>query len=372
MAGTSERTAEGLRVRVVDPAAEPRWDAYVRAHPGAAVYHLSAWTEVMREAYGFEPCSVMVEEPDGAVRGVLPLVTKRGLVTSGRVRSLPSIPFAGPLGDGPEHLRRLVAAACDLSAERRRTLTINALTGGLDDLEPRLATHPVAPTWVLPVPPDAGARDAWLRARSKNLRRSIARSEKAGVSVRLSDSDADLRSFYRLYLMTMRRHRSVPRTLGQLRSARRLLGPEGIFRLFVAEHGGRMAAGGVFHVFNGTIELLYNSSDPDTLDHRPNHALYSAVLDWAAEHGCERLDFGQAWADHPLGQFKAQWGAEAVAQYRYFVTGEAQGGDATELTDPGVRFDRARLGAGRVLDAAWGRSPLWLTAAVGRVGYRYL
>ena len=51
------------------------------------------------------------------------------------------------------------------------------------------------------------------------------------------------------------------------------------------EREGRLAAGGVFHLFRDTVELIYNGSDDALLDLRPNHALYWGVIRWCAEHG---------------------------------------------------------------------------------------
>ena len=84
------------------------------------------------------------------------------------------------------------------------------------------------------------------------------------------------------------------------------LAPDRGWRLWVAEKDGRVVAGGVFLVHGPTIELLYNASAPDALDLRPNHAIYWHAIDWAAQCGLQRLDWGRAEPDSSLGKFKAQ------------------------------------------------------------------
>ena len=39
----------------IDPLSDPRWDAYVRAHPRGSVYHLGAWARILERSYGFRP-----------------------------------------------------------------------------------------------------------------------------------------------------------------------------------------------------------------------------------------------------------------------------------------------------------------------------
>ena len=66
-----------------------------------------------------------------------------------------------------------------------------------------------------------------------------------------------------MYVRTMKKHRSLPRSLRQLRVAQELLGDA--FKLFLVSHEGRDVAGGVYHVFGDTVELVYNGSEESAL-----------------------------------------------------------------------------------------------------------
>src|SRR5256885_15608660 len=115
-------------------------------------------------------------------------------------------------------------------------------------------------TFVAPLSDDADEMRAGWKRTSNNLWRSLKKADQAGVSVREGTSDGDLRLFYELYLETMRRHRSLPRSLRMLLMARQELEPMGAYRLLLAEHEGEVAAGGVFHIWGDTIDLVYNAS----------------------------------------------------------------------------------------------------------------
>ena len=199
-------------------------------------------------------------------------------------------------------------------------------------------------------------RAGW-RKTSNNLFRSLKKADKAGFEFREGTCARDCADFYRLYLHTMRKHRTLPRRLRQLELTRDLLGP-GEFRLFLVEHDGRLAAGGVFHVFGGTVELIYNGSDDGMLDLRPNHALYWNVIRWAPSRVSDTFDFGEASPTTSLGRFKSQW-AEPVPNYRYtWRAGDAP--SRAEVDGGRVLRGRARWrqpAACRSLDPCTGSAP---------------
>jgi len=351
----------GLQAEPCDPRIDPGWDRFVEAHPAATAYHLSAWAQILARSYRFRPRYLCLRDADGRIRGVLPLVAKRGPVSGNRLRSLPVVPAGGPLADSDAAAALLLDHALGLARETGAELVVETRHGGLERSCAGVERHDAPPSWILELP--TGDPEGWRRARSKNLLRGIKKAERTGLVARESSSEADLRRFYQLYLGTMRGHRSIPRLYRQLRLARELL-PAGVFRLFVVEHGGRVVAGGVFHVLGATVELLYNASDPAALGRRPNHALYSHVMGWAGEQGLARLDFGFAQRGSPLGAFKAQWGAVAVPEHSYVASGRGGGRVAAAA--------RASDGADGLAARTWRRVPLPVTRLAGLAAYRYL
>jgi len=355
----------------VDPLADPRWDAFVRHHRAAGAYHLGAWAGVLRSAYGFRPRYLALEAPDGTLLGGLPLMSTRGLVTGRRLRSLPVVPPAGPLADSDAELRALTDGACRVADEHGAKIwTLHSRQGGLEAVSPELRAVPKHPAYVLSLDRDPEEiRLGWKKSAS-NLFRSIKKAEKAGVTVRDGTTEADLDAFYALYARTMRRRRVLPRPRRQLVAARRLL-PEGVFRLHLAEHEGRIVAGTLWHSFGGTLDLLYAGSDERHLDGRPNHALYWHAIRWAAESGHAEVDLGHAQPGSGLATFKAQWSAEPVPEYRYdYVPGgePAEYGTAEKAAGPG-RMLQGREST-NLLARAVERAPVRLLSAAGRVAYR--
>jgi hypothetical protein len=276
----------------------------------------------MRHAYGYQPAYVALEDGSGELTGVLPLFLTRG-VTSGRRYRTPTMNATGPLANDAAGIEALLGAVCDRTESSGRLLTFQSRVYGLDQLDPRLTSIPKAPTWKAPVPPSVDLK-RWKK-HSRNLYRSVNRALDAGLTWREASGTDDLRRWYGLYLATMRKRRTLPRSWRQIETTRRLLEPRGEFRLFVVERGDQMLAGVVTYPFNGVVELMYNGSDPAELELRPNHLLNWGVLEWAGRQGYQYLDIGDAKEGGPLSRFKAQFGAVPVPDYRYdYVIGEVR------------------------------------------------
>src|SRR2546421_7764075 len=92
--------AEILSVVRVDPMSDPRWEAFIAAHPDASVYHHARWIEVLTREYRRPAICLACVDRRQNVRGVLPLLETRGLPLAGgttgrRISSLPRTPVAG-------------------------------------------------------------------------------------------------------------------------------------------------------------------------------------------------------------------------------------------------------------------------------------
>ena len=356
-----------MTVVEVDPTSDARWDAYVRAHPHGSVYHLGAWAEVLDRAYGFRPRFVALEQ-DGRLTGVLPLFRKKGIVSDARLRSIPVFSYGGPIADDPQAETRLIEAARDLAAADGEIAGMTINTG-----ERRLAPPPdfaveeILPRWIVDLPEDLDALRAGWRKTSNNLFRSLKKSDQAELGFREGDSKADVRSFHKLYVATMKKHHSLPRNLRQLTLAQKSLGEA--FKVFVVDHRGHDVAAGAYHVWGDTIELLYNGSSDDALPMRPNHALYWNVMRWAADRGLRRIDLGGAYADTPLAAFKQQWGATPRARFRLV---HRTGGETTRAESIASIGYGAQDSDSRLMDAAWRIMPTPVLRLGAHVAYRYV
>ncbi|MGZ4219965.1 MAG: lipid II:glycine glycyltransferase FemX [Solirubrobacteraceae bacterium] len=365
---------------VSEPTAGPEWDAFIEDSGGqfTHAYHLSAWREVHRRAYGREPIYMAARGADGELVGGLPLVVHGGALralaaslkpgaraASGGQR-LSSVIRGGPVGSDGEARGALLAAACALIDERGLgELWLETDVPGCEELVAGLQVESHPPAWLTPLPRDsADLLNAW-RKQSKNLSRNLAKAKQRGVIVRGVRSRRDLWRFYRQYVLTMRRHRAVPRSWLEIRSAHKLLAPTGRCRVWLGEYRGDVVAGAMFLSAGASFELLYAGSDLRANDVRPTHAVYWHALEWAIANHKTVVDWGTAPVDSSLGNFKRQWGAEPVDSFRYTYQPRAQGPSAA----PHPRTDESSDSMGQ---AVWDRIPVDALGVAATVAHRLL
>ena len=151
----------------------------------------------------------------------------------------------------------------------------------------------------------AGRKVVWT-AYNKRVRGAVRKAAKHGVRVRLSESEDDMRTFYRQYLAMMHHFGSTPKPYPLLRG----LQQSSLGHLVVAEYEGQII-GGLLFLHAGTgVTLWVETSLPEHLHLRTNNAVIDFIVEWACERGCDWVDFGASPPERPgLVAFKEEWRA---------------------------------------------------------------
>lgn len=371
------RSDASLELREIDPVADARWDAYVGSRREGTVYHRSGWLRALQREYGRAALGLALEDGDGGLRGVLPLMATRGLplgrggeLAGRRLASLPRTPLAGPLADDRAGLDLLVRGARErLPAGARLQLKLR---------EPAL--HDVdllqAQEWRMSYARDLPSAGGQLRfggqRNHSRIRSKVNAATRAGVSVRAADGIDDVRAWYALYLATMRDHLVPARPWRLFAALWELLAPRGEMRLLLAERGGCLLAGSVLLMSGSTVFYAFNGCRRSALALHPNDVLQWRAMHDAAAEGYERYDLGEVPdGDEGLAQFKRKWGTEPSRLWRYSFPPADPAADVRAARGNGA----AGHGASRARDLAqraWLRVPLPATALAGRLVYRYL
>ena len=66
-------------IKLLEASQAQRWDNYVHAHSDASFFHLSAWREVIKQAFGHETYFYYAEQ-EGEITGILPLTHIKSLL----------------------------------------------------------------------------------------------------------------------------------------------------------------------------------------------------------------------------------------------------------------------------------------------------
>ncbi|MDQ3900542.1 MAG: GNAT family N-acetyltransferase, partial [Actinomycetota bacterium] len=152
------------------------------------------------------------------------------------------------------------------------------------------------------------------------------------------------------------------------RTAWQELAPKGMLRLLLAEHEHegrtRLVAGSIFLTGGRTVTYAYNGRRLDSLALQPNYAIQWQAIHDACRDGFRRYDIGEVpEGNASLAEFKSKWGAHAGRIYRYYYPAPRELEAGTFRSGGHPR---------QVVNSAWRRLPLPVTALLGDSLYRYL
>ena len=286
------------------------WDDYVRKHPAATLFHLTAWKRVVEKTFGFKAQYLFAEE-DGVVRGVLPLFLVSNLVQG---RSLISTPFAvygGPCADNEEVENMLRQAACGI-AEKEGVQYLE-LREQRASSEAHFHTKELYVAFDLELPDNS---DHLLKGFPRDTRYMIRKGQKHGLQAIKDNGQLD--QFYEIYSHSFH-HLGTPVFSKQL------------FRNALAEFGqdcelttvwqGAKALASVFSFrFRDWILPYFGGSLLEGRQVAANNFMYWEVMKQGIETGIRYFDFGRSKLGSGAYDFKTQWNMrERPLPYQFFL-----------------------------------------------------
>jgi FemAB-related protein (PEP-CTERM system-associated) len=329
-----------------DQAAIALWDRYVLDSPTTTGYHLTAWRQVIEQAFGHRTVYLMALDGQGVVRGVLPLVLLASRLFGRFLVSMPFFNYGGVEADEQSVREKLLEAAaqeaCALDATHVELRQAQALAISWPRQDHKVSMR-------LSLPNDF--QELWKSFPSK-LRSQIRRPQKEGMLAKVGGQEL-LDEFYAVFSRNMRDLGTPVYGKGFFRSILETF-PKETAICSVSWNGSVVAAGFVY-TFRDMMEIPWASSDR-RYDHlSPNMLLYNSVLEYACQHGCRVFDFGRSSVDSGTYRFKEQWGARPFPLYWYYwIKG---GGPLPELNPNNPRY--------RLAISLWQKLPLSITNVLG-------
>lgn len=278
-----------------------KWDTFVTAHPLGSVYHLSPWQQIFDENCG-RGTEYLLAEDNGAVKGILPLVSFRSFLFGSFFVSLPWTNYGGLLSESEEASRLLVDEAVNLG-KRKRAKMIELHSVG-ESPSPLVAQNlKVSMRLELPANPE----DLW-RVFPAKLRSQIRRPEKDGLYAEFGGVEK-LDDFYSVFARNMRDlgTPAFPQSF-----FRKILETFEVARICCVYADLRPVAAGFLIAFKDRLEIPWASSLRSFNKQSPNMLLYWQCIKFACEQSYTYFDFGRSTPNGPHFRFKAQWGAQPV------------------------------------------------------------
>jgi serine/alanine adding enzyme len=334
-----------LQVRRIDDDGRGAWDGYVLNCPRRELYHLYAWRDVIRDAFGGETYYLAAFRNEQIV-GVLPLARLNSRLFGNFLVSLPYFNYAGVLANDDESVAALWRSAITLGE------SLGAAHVELRHAAPLLSVQAVRTdkvTMILDLPATADALTKQLPAK---LRSQIKRPQREGVVAQVGGVEL-LDDFYNVFASNMR-------DLGTPVYGRNLFAiilkyfPD-VARLVVIRLKEQPVAAAFVIGHNGMMEIPWASSLREFNHISVNMALYWEVLKYSIEAGYARFDFGRTTADSGTFKFKKQWGAQPKQLYWHYWM--KNGGGPPQINHANPKY--------HLMISTWQRLPLWLANWLG-------
>ncbi len=344
-----------VTIHIVNPLSDSRWDELVADHPRASVFHQSGWLQALARTYGYEPY-VLTTSPVGPLQNGIAVCRVSSWITGTRLVSLPFSdhcePLLDDLNDLPEFISSL-RAECD--RQRWRYVELRPLSGiqhagnGL---------RPSCSYWFHELDIRPGLQKLFRGMHKDAFQRKIRRAEREGLSCEAGRSEQLVDEFYKLLLVTRRRHQLPCQPRTWFRNLVECMSDK--IQIWVARQNDAPIAAMLTIQHRSSVVYKYGCSDERFHNLGGMPFLFWRLIEESKASGAERIDYGRSDLNNEgLITFKDRLGTsrKPLTYYRYART---------------ARQGVASLQGSRTMKQFFSYLPEAVASAAGRVLYRHM
>ncbi|MBI9097309.1 MAG: GNAT family N-acetyltransferase [Spirochaetaceae bacterium] len=355
--------ANDIRISIINPLTNPLWDNYVSAQKESSLYHYSYWINVISETYLYKPMCIIAENSRKKILGGIVLSIISNKLTKKKIVSMPLSDYCNILSDKKDVISRLIEYVLDYADRNRFTFVeIRTRNQSLIRGIPAFKESPIIfKNHILPL--ESPLEQIYMNFHKNYIKRNIVKAEKSSLVIRQISGEEDMKVFYRLHVMTRKKHGLPPQPFLFFRNIRSNLLVENCFSGLIAFDEGRPAAAIILAEYKDTLYYLYGGSDPHLLTKRPNHLLLWTAIKTAHYKGLKKFDFGRTSPENKgLLDFKRRWGTEEndIIHYQYTKNPKKQSLITRKIRTNQFTFKILR------------RLPAFVLRAFGFIIYRYI
>jgi CelD/BcsL family acetyltransferase involved in cellulose biosynthesis len=350
-----------MPVYTFNPLQDQRWTRFLEANPNASVFHTTAWLNTLRMTYGYEPVVYTNSPPGQELSDGIVLCKVESWITGRRLVSLPFSDYCEPLvTDHPSAEALLGAIREDARTHGWQYAELRPLAG----VNGQARHFQVVDQYYLHRLDLSVSLDDLLHSFHKSsVQRKIKRADREGLTYREGRSDLLLRHFYRLFLLTRRRHQVPPQPITWYRNLIKCFGEN--LKIRVAYHGENPVASILTIRDKNSLIYKYGCSDPIYHNLGAMQFLFWKAIQDAKQSGLQVFDFGRSEiANDGLVTFKDHWGTTRTKLIYLKYTGLHSSRDWLDTNRASWTMQFAR----RICSVM----PSRLLSAAGRFGYRHI
>ena len=310
------RGLQRMNTYFTNPLTDPRWDDLVSRHDQASAFHQRGWLEALSRTYGYQPLVLTTAPAGKPMKDGVVFCRVSSWITGTRIVSLPFADHCEPLIDDQaelaEFLKRLQA---ERTCQRWRYVEIRPLSR-IPDGQPWLQPSQSYCFHELDLTPSLN--DIFRGLHKDSIRRRIQHGTREGLVHEVGRSEIFVDEFYRLLLMTRRRHQLLPQPRAWFKNLVECMGENIQIRL--ARKEGIPIAAMMTLRHRSTVIYKYGCSDERLHNLGAMPFLFWKLIEESKTSGAEKIDFGRTDLNHEsLTTFKDKFGTarKVLNYYRY-------------------------------------------------------
>ncbi len=345
-----------MTIYEIDPTRDERWDEFLERHPEASIFHTRGWLEALRRTYDYKPVAFTTSPPGRPLSNGLPFCEISSWLSGRRLVSLPFSDHCQPLVESSDELTHILSY---LSNRRGSSKWTYIEIRPLDAVVTSGTTFAKSKIFIfhkLSLFPSQ--YQIFHNFHKDCVQRKIQRAERENLAYEEGQSDSLLTKFYRLLLITRRRHGVPAQPVAWFQNLTACLGDK--VKIRVASKDGQPIAS-IFTIrYKQRLVYKYGCSD-----HRLNNLGGMQLLFWRAIQEAKagqltEFDMGRSDCDNPgLVAFKDRWGAtrSELAYLRY------------PMRHSHIVLEARQSLIGKYV---WSHAPSGVLAFAGRALYRHM
>jgi Acetyltransferase (GNAT) domain len=303
-----------VQIHVINPLTDPRWNDLVEHHPRSSAFHQRGWLQALNRTYGYDVFALTSAAPEQPLKDAVVLCGISSWITGKRLVSLPFADHCDMLLQHPEDEQAFsewLRNECDRRDCRYVELRPR-LRGVHAGLQPGRDYH----FHVLDLSPSLERLFDALHKDS--TQRRIRHAEKEGVRYDVGNSPQYVDEFYRLMLITRRRHRLFPQPRNWFDSLVSGMGDR--IQIWLARKEQNTVAAMLTLRHGSKVIYKYGCSDERYHNLGAMPFLFWNLIEQSKATQADEIDFGRSDTDNTgLTTFKDRFGArrEKLVYYQY-------------------------------------------------------
>jgi FemAB-related protein (PEP-CTERM system-associated) len=334
---------------------DPRWDAFVLAHPAGTFFHLSIWREIISRSFGYEPIYLCATDSD-RICGVLPLFLVKSLLFGRSLVAMPVSVYGGAIATDIITAGILLDEAKRRAKERRvRYLEIRGNPHGENVCVPEFngkgacwCRKDLYVTFLSEISPTDEGNLARI---PRKQRRMVRQGDKNGL--RSVFDNGRLRDFYNVYAVSVRNLGTPVFGFSYFKNLVEAFDEQ--CKVLLIEYQDKVVAGVLFFFYKDQVLPYYAGALKEYLRLAPNDFMYWELMRYAASHGYKIFDFGRSKEGTGSYDFKRHWGFEPKPLPYWYYSPNGHGIPDTSSVNPKLQW------AIRI----WRGLPLRVTKSIG-------